>query len=178
MGKSWRIWWLLGLRRLRCPFLSNFLDLARYKPRYVSWTSRWERLEPSWILGRDSSRLFSTSTGLIMAPRLTVWEMLSANSPYWSLLSFDRTWTGPIFFFSSLSMLDVRICFREQHVRPDRRGKYFVYLWCASRFSLEFRYSYRDRSENTGEERSGSQKVNIFTVQDMCIFIIHEIFGM
>lgn len=38
--------------------------------------------EPCWILGRDSSRLFSTSTGLIMAPpRPCAWEMLPYLSP-------------------------------------------------------------------------------------------------
>lgn len=37
--------------------------------------------EASWILGRDSSRLFSTSTGLIMAlPRPCAWEMLPRPS--------------------------------------------------------------------------------------------------
>lgn len=91
-------------------------------------------LEPSWILGRDSSRLFSTSTGLIMARRRSAWEMLPAYSS-WPLLSFDRAWTGTVFFFffffASLSTSDGRICFRERHVRLgiDTRNLSFVYCW-------------------------------------------------
>jgi len=130
--------------------LCNFLDSPRRQYRlslslslslYVSKPDcPLREREPSWILGRDSSRLFSTSSGLIMARRVRVPEKCCLlHSPSLSSHrdrptdrpidrptarslsirpSSDRIRTIPLIF--SIDRPDIRICFREAEC-PARR---------------------------------------------------------
>ena len=99
----------VGAEMITTPFSEQFSRLAAMWlgdtwAGHPAENARDHRGSP----GRDSSRLFSTSTGLIMAPRLTVWEMLPANSPlYGSPLSFDRPLDKPDFFFLSFFFFPV-----------------------------------------------------------------------
>lgn len=111
-----------------------YVSKADYPLREKEWESESEEAtgkggerEPFWIPGRDSSRLFSTSTGLIMAPRASVC-LRNVALPYSlptatdrSLLSFDwpanpgQDQDDPL--ISSIDRPDIRICFRERNVR-------------------------------------------------------------
>lgn len=101
----------------------------------------WERV-PSWILGRDSSRLFSTSTGLIMAPRVRVPEKcclallpshrdrptaLLPRSLALSFLSFDRdrprTGSGRSSYLFYRPAGHFEFVFVSRNVRAERRTR-------------------------------------------------------
>lgn len=111
------------------PLREKDRDRERERKRGGGGTE--EERELSWIPGRDSSRLFSTSTGLIMAPRASVC-LRNVALPHSlptatdrSLLSFDwpvnpgQDQDDPL--ISSIDRPDIRICFRERNPYPSRR---------------------------------------------------------